>query len=150
VLLFGVAANVAAAAGALAAGRFDDRVGPRAVILGSLIALIGAGVVLLVVDGPMMFWIFGLVLTLFVGPAQSAGRTFLSRVAPPGREGQLFGLYATTGRAVSWLSPAMFGLFVLIFGTDRAGIAGLMLILALGLVAMLKVRDPKVPAPQSA
>ena len=31
------------------------------------------------------------------------------RLAPPGREGQLFGLYATTGRAVSFLAPTLFG-----------------------------------------
>lgn len=150
VLLFGIGANVAAAIGAVVAGRFDDHSGPKAVIVGSLIALLGTGMVLLVVDGPTMFWIFGLLLTLFVGPAQSAGRTFLTRVAPPGREGQIFGLYATTGRTVSFLAPTLFAFFVLWFGSERAGIAGLMIILAIGLVAMLFVRDAKAPEPAAA
>lgn len=143
VLIFGVAANVVSALGALAAGRVDDRIGPKTVIVGSLVAMLAAGTALLVVSGPAMFWIFGLVLCLFVGPAQSSARTFLVRLTPPGREGQMFGLYATTGRAVSFLAPTLFGLFAWWFGADRAGIVGLLLVLAVGLAALLAVRAPE-------
>jgi UMF1 family MFS transporter len=142
VLLFGVAANVVAATGALAGGRLEDRVGPKPVIVASLLGMITAATVLLVVSGPLMFWVFGLVLVLFVGPAQSSSRTFLARLAPPGHEGQLFGLYATTGRAVSFLAPTLFGLFVSLFGTQRAGIAGILLVLVAGLLALWPVRPP--------
>jgi UMF1 family MFS transporter len=146
VLLFGVAANVVAAAGAVAGGRLEDRVGPKPVIMVSLIGMIAAAVVLLVVSGPLMFWVFGLALVLFVGPAQSSSRTFLARLAPPGREGQLFGLYATTGRAVSFLAPTLFGLFVSLFDAQRAGIVGIVLVLVAGLLALWPVRPPTVPA----
>jgi MFS transporter, UMF1 family len=146
VLLFGVAANVVAALGALAGGRLEDRVGPKAVIVVSLLGMIAMGTVLLFVSGPLPFWVFGLALTLFVGPAQSSSRTFLARLAPPGREGQLFGLYATTGRAVSFLAPSLFGLFVSLFATQRAGIAGILLVLAAGLLALWPVRPPAVAA----
>lgn len=142
VLIFGVAANVVAAAGALLAGRFDDRFGPKAVIVVSLAAMIVVGIVLLVVSGPAMFWVFGLALCLFVGPAQSASRSYLARLAPPGREGELFGLYATTGRAVSFLAPTLFGLFTFLFAADRAGILGILLVLGAGLLALLPVRRP--------
>ncbi|WP_067699823.1 MFS transporter [Nocardia jejuensis] len=146
VLLFGIAANVFAALGALTGGRLDDRIGPKAVIVGSLIAMIIFGAVLLVVSGPLMFWIFGLLLTVFVGPAQASARSFLTRVAPPGREGQLFGLYATTGRAVSFLAPMLFGFFVWAFDSERAGILGILLVLIAGLLALLPVRSPSAAA----
>lgn len=142
VLLFGVAANVFAGIGAITAGRFDDRVGPKSVIVFSLASMIVAGIVLLFVSGPTLFWVFGLVLCVFVGPAQSSSRTFLARLAPPGREGQFFGLYATTGRAVSFLAPTLFGLFVWLFDADRAGIGGLLVVLTVGLAALLAVRSP--------
>ncbi len=142
VLIFGVAANVVSAIGALTAGRYDDRVGPKAVIVVSLSGMLISGVILLFLSGPMAFWIFGLILCLFVGPAQSSSRTFLARLAPVGREGQLFGLYATTGRAVSFLAPALFGLFTYLFGTDRAGIVGILLVLGAGLLALLPVKAP--------
>ncbi|WP_072802532.1 MFS transporter [Rhodococcoides yunnanense] len=142
VLLFGVAANVVAGLGAISAGRVDDRVGPKAVIVFSLASMIVAGIVLLFVSGPLLFWVFGLILCLFVGPAQSSSRTYMARLAPPGREGQFFGLYATTGRAVSFLAPSLFGLFVWMFDADRAGIGGLIVVLAVGLAALLAVKAP--------
>ncbi len=143
VLIFGIAANVVAAAGALTGGWLEDRVGgPKPVIVGSLVALIADGTVLLFVSGPAMFWLFGLILTLFVGPAQSSSRTFLARLAPGGQEGQLFGLYATTGRAVSFIAPTLFGVFTSIFGAPRAGIVGILLVLVAGLVALAPVRNP--------
>ena len=142
VLIFGVAANVVAALGAVVAGYADDRVGPKAVIVGSLAAMLATMTVLLFVDGTTMFWIFGLLMCLFVGPAQSASRSFLARLAPPGGDGQMFGLYATTGRAVSFLAPALFGLFTWAFATDRAGIAGIGLVLLAGLLLLLPVRTP--------
>lgn len=143
VLIFGVAANVISAVGALTAGRFDDRWGPKRIIVISLSGMLIAGTILLFVSGPTAFWIFGLILCLFVGPAQSSSRTFLARLAPPGHEGQLFGLYATTGRAVSFLAPVLFGLFTYLFGSDRAGIIGILLVLAGGLAALLPVRPPE-------
>ena len=142
VLVFGVVANVVAAGGALAAGRIDDRAGPKAVIVGSLLGMIACATVLLFVSGPGAFWVFGLGLCLFVGPAQSSSRTYLCRLAPPGREGELFGLYATTGRAVSFLAPALVGLFTYLFGSDRAGIVGIVVVLAAGTIALWPVRSP--------
>ena len=89
------------------------------------------------VEGPQNFWIYGLILCAFVGPAQSASRSFLTRLSPDGQEGQLFGLYATTGRAVSWMAPGLFGLFVAITGEDRTGILGIGLLLLVGMALLL-------------
>ena len=68
VLIFGVAANVVSAVGALVAGRFDDRLGPKIVIVVSLIGMLVDGGILLFLSGPTAFWVFGLLLSLFVGP----------------------------------------------------------------------------------
>lgn len=142
VIIFGVAANVVAAIGAFTAGFIDDRVGPKLIILVSLGGLVVTAMILLFAHGTMLFWIFGLILTLWVGPAQSSSRTFLARLCPPGREGQLFGLYATTGRAVSFLAPALFGLFAGVFASDRMGILGIVIVLLAGAIALVPVRRP--------
>jgi UMF1 family MFS transporter len=141
VLVFGIVANVTAALGALLLGRVEDRVGPKRIIMISLVGLIATSVILLFAQGPTMFWIFGLILTLWVGPAQASSRSFLAQVAPPGREGEMFGLYATTGRAASFLAPGLFALFSGLF-SDRVGILGIALVLGMGAVAMLKVASP--------
>jgi UMF1 family MFS transporter len=146
VVIFGVAANVVAAIGALGAGIVEDRIGPKPVILASLTALVMTAVVLLFAHGSTMFWIFGLLLCLWVGPAQSSSRTYVVRLAPAGREGQMFGLYATTGRAVSFLAPGLFALFSGVFGSPRMGIIGIVLVLLSGLLALSRV-DPPPPTP---
>lgn len=93
----------------------------------------------------------GLALTIFVGPVQSASRTFLANVIPKGREGEVFGLYATTGRAVSFLAPMMYGLAIALGarilgdGVDAThwGILGIVVVIALGLVLMIPVKSQK-------
>ena len=47
-----------------------------------------------------------------------------------------------TGRAVAFLAPWLFFVFVDLFGSDRAGLAGICLVLAAGLLGMLVVRVP--------
>jgi UMF1 family MFS transporter len=145
VLIFGIAANLLAGVSTIVAGRFDDRFGPRAVILTALGGLVGAGLIVFFLHdaGKLPFWIFGLVLTLFVGPAQAASRSFLARVTPAGRESEIFGLYATTGRAASFLSPLLWASFIAAFGATYWGVLGIVLVLAAGLVLMLFVRLPE-------
>ena len=143
VLMFGIAACVVAAIGAVVGGMIDDRNGSKPVIVSSLIAMIITGVALLALSGPVAFWVCGLLLCLFVGPTQSSARTQLLRMTVDGREGVAFGLYTMTGRAVSFLAPWMFFMFVDIFGTDRAGTAGLCVVLGVGLLAMIFVKVPR-------
>ena len=144
VLIFGIAANLIAGLSTMAAGKLDDWFGPRAVILGSLTTLLVSGMALFFLRdaGALAFWIGGLVLGTSVGPAQAAARSFLARVTPAGQEGQIFGLYATTGRAVSFLTPALWSLFIGIGGAQYWGILGIMLVLAVGLVLMILVKLP--------
>jgi MFS transporter, UMF1 family len=142
VLVFGVAASTVAALGAVLGGRLDDLVGAKPVILASLSVLIGVGLTLLTLSGPSAFWACGLGLAFFVGPTQSAARTLLLRMTSDGKESVAFGLYTMTGRAVAPLAPWLFFIFVDLFGTDRAGLAGILLVLAVGLGGMLAVRVP--------
>ncbi|WP_091501923.1 MFS transporter [Microbacterium sp. cf332] len=145
VMVFGIAANLVAGASTIVAGRFDDRFGARAVIIATLSGLIGIALVLFVLQdaGSVVFWIAGLILSACVGPAQAASRSLLARVTPPGMQGEIFGLYATTGRVASFLSPAMWALFIAWFGSIIWGVLGLAVVLLLGLVLLLFVRLPK-------
>jgi UMF1 family MFS transporter len=145
VLIFGIAANLGAGLSTILSGRLDDVFGPRRIILFSLSGLLVAGLSLFFFRdaGATAFWVGGMVLSLFVGPAQAASRSFLARVTPAGQEGQIFGLYATTGRAVSFLTPALWGLFISIGGAQYWGILGIMTVLAAGLILMLFVKMPR-------
>ena len=162
VLLFGIAGNVVAAVGAAVGGWFDDRIGPRAVISFSLSSMLGTAVIMwfLVEERQVLgismspveaFWLFGLLLCLFVGPAQASSRAFLGRLAPPDKAGELFGLYATAGRGFSFLTPALIGLLIWAFGGQIMAIPGIILVLGVGLGLLLGlVRSPQGPAQMQA
>ena len=151
VILFGIAANIVAGAGAIIGGMIDDKIGTKRAIVGSLIGLLiaGTGVFVFADAGQITYWIGGLALCLFVGPAQASSRTFVARFTPDGKEGEVFGLYQTTGRAASFLSPTLWSISLSLAAaagvthTSIFGIIGIMVVLAAGLVLLLRVH----PAP---
>ncbi len=157
VIIFGVVANLVAGVATILFGALDDRVGPKKLIVLSLSCMVvaGTGIFILQSGGTVVFWVLGLALCIFVGPAQSASRTFLARLIPEGHEGQIFGLYATTGRAVSFMAPAAFSLAMTLglalTGADSLddvqhwGILGIVTVLLLGLVLLLPVRTRTRP-----
>ncbi|WP_084073010.1 MFS transporter [Demequina sp. NBRC 110052] len=144
VMIFGVAANLTAGLATMAAGIIDDKIGPRTLILWSLGGMIVAGLAVVVFHGigPMIFWVAGLVLCLFVGPVQSASRSLLARVAPAGKEGEIFGLYATTGRAASWMAPLLWTVTIAATGATIWGVLGIIAVIVVGFVALLLVKIP--------
>jgi len=142
VLIFGVAASVVAALGAVFGGFLDDWIGSKPVILGSLACIIAAGLAMMAMSGPRAFWATGLLLCLFIGPAQASARTLLLRMSSDGKEGVAFGLYTMTGRAVSFVAPWLFSVFVDVFGAVRAGMGGLCLVMIVGLLGLVMVRAP--------
>ena len=150
VIIFGAAANIVAGLATMAFGTLDDWIGPKKVILICLAALVTLGVLIFILHdgGTTVFWVLGLLLTVFVGPAQAASRSFLARLIPQGKSGEIFGLYATTGRVVSFLSPLAFGAFIALGAwitgeenTQYWGILGIVLILAAGFAVMIPVRE---------
>jgi UMF1 family MFS transporter len=148
IIIFGIAANVVSGIGAVVGGRLDDVFGSRSIIIVSLAGLIVAGssVFFFYDYGVTTYWIGGLALCLFVGPAQASSRTFVSRFTPHGREGEVFGLYQFTGRAISFLSGTFWALSITfansVLGIKDAtiwGIWGLMIILIVGLFLLTRV-----------
>ena len=148
IIFYGIAANIVSGIGAAIGGVLDDKLGSKNVIVASLVGLIISGSCVFVFAGygQPAYWLFGLLLCLFVGPAQASSRTFVSRFTPAGREGEVFGLYQLTGRAVSFLSGTFWslGIWVAIaYGvqgnTTIYGIWGLIVILIAGLILLMRV-----------
>ncbi len=145
VIIFGIALNLVAGVSTIVAGRLDDRYGARTVIITALSILIVSALFVFFFreGGKTIFWIGGIVLSAAVGPAQASSRSLLARVTPRSMQGEVFGLYATTGRVMSFLSPLLWALFILWFGATHFGILGLVIVLALGLGLLLLVKLPK-------
>lgn len=142
VIQLGIALNLTAGLGAFALARLDDRLGSRRTILMALAGLIVAGAAALLVRDKTLFWITAMALGCFVGPAQSASRTMMARLAPPERRTELFGLYALTGKITAFLGPFLFGTATYLAGTQRAGMATVLLMFIVGAALLLRVREP--------
>jgi MFS transporter, UMF1 family len=166
--MFGIILIVAAMIGAAIGGYFDDRVGPKAVIIGSLmIAFIAAAGVVSVDKSHVLFgqavtekvpgsgflastaerWFLGF--TIFVGlvtgPLGASSRSLMARLAPKDRITQFFGLFAFSGKASSFIAPLLVGGLTAATGEQRWGLAVVLVFLAAGLIMMPMVRASRDP-----
>ena len=132
ILLFGIALNVTGGLGALAGGFIEERLGARPTIIVALLALMGLGAAMLIVEQKAAFWVLGVALGLFFGPAQAASRSLMAQLAPPGEVAAHFGLFALSGRATGFLGPALLALVTDATGSQRWGMAVVLGLLGLG------------------
>ena len=136
VLVFGIILNVTAGIGAALGGVADDRFGSLRVMRLCLLALAALGLVAIMAPGEAVFWAAGATLGLFIGPLQSSARAWVARRAPPDQRASLFGLMMFSGKATSFVGPFIYGVLVTTTGSDRAGMAVVILLLLAGWVVM--------------
>ncbi len=142
VLLLGIGLNVTAGIGALAFAFIEDRIGAKPTILAALTCLTALGAGVLLVRDARMFWVLALGLGLFVGPAQAASRSLMAHLAPAETRNAWFGLYALSGRVTGFIGPASLGLITALTGSQRAGMAVIVVLLAVGGGLLAGVRAP--------
>lgn len=143
ILLFGIAMNVTAGLGAAGFGMVEDRFGSRRMVLLALLAMIVLGALLLMAQDAVWFWALALSLGLFFGPVQAASRTYMARLAPPAEVSAHFGLFALSGRITSFLGPAALAVVTAATGSQRAGMATVLLFLVAGAAILATVREDK-------
>ena len=141
VITFGIALNVTAGLGAAGFAWLDDKVGAKPVIIVSLVAMIGLGTALLVVESLDWFWGLGILLGIFVGPAQSASRSLMARLAPEAIRTEMFGLYAFSGKATGFLGPIVLAAVTTAFDSQRVGMGVIIVFFIVGLLLLLRVRE---------
>ncbi|MEO1198881.1 MAG: MFS transporter [Pseudomonadota bacterium] len=158
--IFGIAITLTATIGAFAGGPADDRFGPRRVLLMTLTLLLVFGALILSMDETSVFWIvttapdgtglfatlpeklylgIALVLGSLLGPIQAASRSYLGRMAEPNERGELFGLYAFTGKVTAFAAPLMVGIVTGATDSQRVGISVVLVFIAAGLALLLTV-----------
>ena len=96
---------------------------------------------ILIIETKSLFWFFGLMLGIFVGPAQAASRSLMAHIAPSALRTEMFGLYAFSGKATAFLGPATLAVVTDMFNSQRAGMATIVIFLGLGAAILLFVND---------
>lgn len=153
--VFGILAAITGAVFAWAGGRADSRFGPKPVILFSVIMLalvclgivyVGRDAVFGVAVGPesalpdIAFYVLGCMIGAGGGVLQSASRTMMVRQADPGRMTESFGLYALSGKAMSWMAPLAIAVTTQITGSQQLGIIPLIVLFVIGLILLVFVK----------
>lgn len=157
--LFGILAAVTGAIGAWWGGRLDARFGPKFVVTSSIIILIVVCIMIVTSDRDMilympvtdvpggfapsdvMFYICGALIGAAGGSVQAASRTLMADQADEDNMTEAFGLYALSGKASSFLAPALIAIVTDVSGNQRIGIMPLVALFVIGLALLPWVKQ---------
>jgi UMF1 family MFS transporter len=163
--LFGIILTIFGAFGAVIGGVLDDKFGAKRVIIGALLILIAGCVGILSVShthvlfttpvapkvpdsrpfsstGELVFLAFAMLVAVVAAPNQSSSRSLMARLAPAEKMTQYFGLFAFSGKVTAFLAPLLVAIVTDATGSQRAGMAAILVFLLAGLLMMLPVREP--------
>jgi len=146
IIMLGISLNVTAGLGAFAFGWVDDRLGSKPTIVISLLALIVTSAVVMAAPDKNTFWIAALAMSTFFGPVQAASRTLMARLSPPSMRGEMFGLFALSGKVTAFAGPALVGWVTLATGSYRLGMSTVLIFLIVGLLLLRGVKEEDVAA----
>ena len=153
--IFGIVGAVTAMVAAFIGGRADRRFGPKPVIVLSIIVLICVCTVIvgltreslwgIAIDpasrmADQIFFACGALIGAAGGSLQAASRTMMARHTSPDRATEAFGLYALSGKVASFMAPALIALATTASGSQRIGIAPLILLFLIGLFLLFWVK----------
>ena len=145
ILIFAIGLNVMSGLGAICLSVIDDRAGPKTTILISLAGLTLCGLVILFfIDSKTGFMITALILGIFIGPAQSAGRVMMAGLSPADEQSRYFGFYAMTGKAAAFTGPILYGGLTTLFNTQDAGLAAILGLWVIGAAFILFVGQKRI------
>ncbi len=134
ILLFAISLNISAGIGAIFSTPIYTRWGSLWVIKLSLICLFILGWICVLTSVPAIFWTASIILGLFIGPCQAAGRVWIAEHAPKTEVTGLFGFLALSGKLTSFVGPLFYGWLVYATDSERSG---MLVVLALFLLGYL-------------
>ncbi|WP_417269053.1 MFS transporter [Celeribacter sp.] len=149
--VFGILGLLTGTLFAYLGGVADMRFGPKTVIVVCIMVLMAvcASILTITRDGvffipvaadsalpDIAFYVCGGVIGACGGAIQSASRTMMVRQADPERMTEAFGLYALSGKATSFLAPALIAVVSDVTNSQRLGITPLIGLFLIGLILL--------------
>ncbi len=140
-ILFGIGMSVTAGIGATAFGWIDDWIGPRRTIIISLVSMTILSVIIVCIESKTLFWGIAMILGVFIGPTQAASRSMMAHLSPIELRTELFGFFALSGKATNFVGPAILAWVTSIAGSQRAGMATIIVFFLIGLLLFFRVTE---------
>ncbi len=153
--IFGILAAISGAVFCWVGGRVDRRIGPMPVIVFCCVTLILTAILIIsltptsvmgvdVGQGSALpdiaFYVAGALIGAAGGALQASSRNMLTRQGNPERMTEAFGLYALSGKATSFLAPALIAVTTDLTGSQRLGISPVVGLFIVGLILLAWVK----------
>ena len=169
-LIFGLLTSTSAMVGAYVGGLLDDRFGSMRTLK---IAIGMSGIILILLTSitpdtiffvikvstepvwqfpyfttfsELSYLISVQIFALFFVTGLSASRTVMARISPPEMATQFFGLYGLSGSVTAFLAPLLVAVVTDVTQSQRVGFASLSLLIFLGGLLLIKVKEEKAEA----
>jgi UMF1 family MFS transporter len=157
--IFGIISGIAAAIFTYIGGFADKFYGPKWVIISCISVLI---IVCILIAGTSrdaffmirlskisslpdnLFLICGVAIGAAGGALQSASRTMLILQSDKNRMTETFGLYALSGRATSWMAPALIAYVTYVTQNQSLGVLPVVILFIVGLIPLVLVKKIKL------
>ncbi len=164
-LIFGLCTSGSAMFGAYIGGRLDDRlgsiralqiaIGTSSVVLLTLVSVQPDTILYVIEVGAEPVWdspyfatlpelfYFGTnqIFAMFFVTGLSASRTLMAKISPPEMATQFFGLFALSSTVTAFLAPLLVATATTVFSSQRIGFGSLAILMIIGAVMLLKVKE---------
>ena len=169
VLILGIILNILSGPSSIYGGYLNDLIGSKNVINLSLWGLLVSGILGLSIDKDTIFYFFSVSeysasvenftlgifnsisqityicvvigISIFYGPAQTASRALMLKLAPQDKMTEFFGLYAFAGKSTAWLVPGLMSLILAFTGSLQYAMISIVLFNLIGIVGMYFVNE---------
>ena len=108
-IIFMIIVQITSIGGAYLFGIITQRRSGKLALLISLALMIGAVVLVLVTHSLLAFYLIGALAGFALTGVQSVSRTVVGQMAPAGKSGEFYGIFAITGRTSSFIGPTIYG-----------------------------------------
>ena len=158
--IFGIVSGLSAAFVSWVGGKMDRRFGPKPVIIAAIWVLILVCVTIVSMTREHIFFIplppgsalpdivffgCGILIGGMGGTLQATSRSLMVRHSDPDAPTESFALYGLSGRATSFLAPALIGVVTTATGSARLGVSPLIALFLLGLILLRWVNPEGEP-----
>jgi len=153
--IFGIVALISSAVFSWVGGKADKRLGPKPVIVASILVLILVSTTIVSMSRTqifgmalpegsslpdMIFFGCGVLIGGMGGILQAASRSLMVRHSDPDAPTESFGLYGLSGRATAFIAPSLILLVTEMTGSARIGMSPIVVLFVIGLIPLLWVK----------
>ena len=169
VLILGIILNILSGPSSIYGGYLNDLIGSKNVINLSLWGLFLSGALGISIDKDTIFYFFTvneysssveqltfgifnsvsqltyifvvIGISIFYGPAQTASRALMVKLAPQEKMTEFFGLYAFAGKSTAWLVPGIMSLILAFTDSLQYAMVSIMFFNLIGIIGMYFVSE---------